>query len=206
MPVFSNYSSKTGTPGLIGRWSSRLGISRKSSWPANMSWLKLPSLATDTSAEAVLTAYAGMEPDMVLDHLQTHKDGLTDDEADTRRSIKGPNILPTHAAPSWIITLLKAIPNPFNILLIILAIINAAIPPGDWVCVIELPCCPNEKLKTQLFVLTTLQFTERFHRPGCHGHHFRSGSVLARISKQRRSLQTSVVGYVQPRCSSAAQR
>jgi Mg2+-importing ATPase len=87
----------------------------------------------DSSAEAVLTAFAGMEPDMVLEHLQTHKDGLTDDEADARRAIKGPNILPTHAPPSWIMTLVKAIPNPFNILLIILAIITAAIPPGDFV-------------------------------------------------------------------------
>lgn len=134
MPVLSNYATKAGSPGLIGRLSSRFGISRSSSWPANMSWLKLPSLATDASTEAVLTAFAGMEPDMVLDHLQTHKDGLTDEEADTRRSIKGPNILPTHAPPSWIITLLKTIPNPFNILLIALAIINAAVPPGSWVC------------------------------------------------------------------------
>lgn len=117
----------------MARWTSRLGLKRDLSWRPDMSWLKIPSHAKDTSAEAVLTAFAGMEPDMVLDHLQTHRDGLSDEQADLRRSIKGPNILPTHAAPSWIITLLKAIPNPFNILLIILAVLNAAIPPGSWV-------------------------------------------------------------------------
>ncbi|QUC17578.1 uncharacterized protein UV8b_01819 [Ustilaginoidea virens] len=97
-----------------------------------MTWLNVPSLAHDSSAEAVLMAFASMELDMVLDHLQTQRDGLSDQEADARRSIKGPNVLPTHTAPSWIITLLKAIPNPFNVLLIILAILNAAIPPGSW--------------------------------------------------------------------------
>ncbi|OAA36069.1 magnesium-translocating P-type ATPase family protein [Metarhizium rileyi] len=130
MPFRSYQPSKAGTSGLISGLSSR--FSRTASMPASISWLSPPSLAADNSAEAVLMAFAGMEPDLVLDHLQTHKDGLSDEEADTRRSIKGPNILPTHAAPSWFVTLLKAIPNPFNILLIILAIINAAIPPGDW--------------------------------------------------------------------------
>ncbi|KAG6111221.1 hypothetical protein E4U13_004927 [Claviceps humidiphila] len=70
-----------------------------------------------------------MEPDMVLDHLQIYQDGLSDEQADIRRSIKGPNILPTHNAPSWIVTLLKAILNPFNNLLIVLAVLNAAISP-----------------------------------------------------------------------------
>ncbi|KAG6088346.1 hypothetical protein E4U15_006306 [Claviceps sp. LM218 group G6] len=70
-----------------------------------------------------------MEPDMVLDHLQIYQDGMSDEQSDVRRSIKGPNILPTHNAPSWIVTLLKAILNPFNILLIVLAVLNAAIPP-----------------------------------------------------------------------------
>ncbi|KAG5921424.1 hypothetical protein E4U61_006725 [Claviceps capensis] len=86
-----------------------------------MSWLKVPSHAQATFTEAVLAAFVGMEPDMVLDHLQIHQDGLSDEQADVRRSIKGPNILPTHNAPSWIITSLKAILNPFNILLIVLA-------------------------------------------------------------------------------------
>ncbi|KAG5915785.1 hypothetical protein E4U42_007910 [Claviceps africana] len=125
-------SHTTGPRTMMARWTSRLGFKRELSWRTDMSWLKVPSHAQDTSTEAVLTAFAGMEPDMVIDHLQTHRDGLSDEQADIRRSIKGPNILPTHTAPSWIITLLKAIPNPFNILLIVLAVLNAAIPPGSW--------------------------------------------------------------------------
>ncbi|KAG6082475.1 hypothetical protein E4U16_006045 [Claviceps sp. LM84 group G4] len=93
-----------------------------------MSWLKVPSHAQETFMEAVLTAFAGMEPDMVLNHLQIHRDGLSDEQADVRRSIKGPNSLPAHNVPPWIITLLKAILNPFNILLIALAVLNAATP------------------------------------------------------------------------------
>ncbi|KAG6172378.1 hypothetical protein E4U35_005073 [Claviceps purpurea] len=104
----------------------RLGL-RDPSWREDMSWPKVPSHAQATFAEAVLTAFAGMEPNMVLDHLQIHQDGLSDEQADVRRSIKGPNILPTHNAPSWIITPLKAILNPFNILLIVLAEVFAVL-------------------------------------------------------------------------------
>ncbi|KAG5933656.1 hypothetical protein E4U59_006711 [Claviceps monticola] len=103
-----------------GAMDLRLGL-RDLSWREDKSWLKVPSHAQANFTEAVLTAFAGMEPDMVLDHLQIHQDGLSDEQADVRRSIKGPNILPTHNAPSWIITPLKAILNPLNILLIVLA-------------------------------------------------------------------------------------
>ncbi|KAG6040682.1 hypothetical protein E4U39_006998 [Claviceps sp. Clav50 group G5] len=61
----------------------------------DMFWLKVPSHAQETFMEATLTAFAWMEPDMVLDHLQIHRDGLSDEQADVRRS----NILPTHNAP-----------------------------------------------------------------------------------------------------------
>ncbi|KAG6028192.1 hypothetical protein E4U19_001639 [Claviceps sp. Clav32 group G5] len=71
-----------------------------------MFWLKVPSHAQETFMEATLTAFAWMEPDMVLDHLQIHRDGLSDEQAD-------------------------AILNPFNILLIALAVLNAATPPGS---------------------------------------------------------------------------
>jgi Mg2+-importing ATPase len=98
-----------------------------------MSWNEIPPSARDASTEAVLAAFASMPVDMVLERLQTHKDGLADFEADSRRGIKGSNVLPTHKPPSWILTLLGAIPNPFNVLLIILAIIGLAVPERDWV-------------------------------------------------------------------------
>ena len=136
MPTFAVNS-------LLGRWSSRLRFGNESSWPANMSWLKQPQHARDGSVEAALVAFASMEPDFVLDHMQTHRGGLTDEEAAARRAIKGPNVLPTHTAPSWVVTLLKAIPNPFNVLLICLAILTASIPPGDWV---RTACCKSSPL------------------------------------------------------------
>ncbi|POR35461.1 Magnesium-transporting ATPase, P-type 1 [Tolypocladium paradoxum] len=117
---------------VMARLPSRLRATRASSWPAGMSWNELPPSARDASPEAVLAAFALMHPEQALEHLQTHKDGLTDFEADTRRGIKGANVLPTQRAPSWILTLLAAIPNPFNILLIFLAIINASIPERDY--------------------------------------------------------------------------
>ncbi|KAG5929048.1 hypothetical protein E4U60_007537, partial [Claviceps pazoutovae] len=76
------HSQTTPRPrGIVAQWISHLGL-REPSWREDISWLKVPSHAQDTSTEAVLTAFAGMEPDMVLDHLQTHRDGLTDEQAD----------------------------------------------------------------------------------------------------------------------------
>ncbi|KND89115.1 Magnesium-transporting ATPase, P-type 1 [Tolypocladium ophioglossoides CBS 100239] len=117
---------------VMARLPARLAGKRASSWPTTMSSNELPPSAPDASPEAVLTAFAMMPTDLALEHLQTHKGGLTDFEADTRRAIKGSNLLPTQKPPSWILTLLVAIPNPFNILLIFLAIINASVPDRDW--------------------------------------------------------------------------
>lgn len=74
-----------------------------------------------------------MPVEQALEHLQTQLEGLGDDEVDTRRLVKGPNVLPSQKPPSWLMTLLGAIPNPFNLLLIFLAVITAAVPPRDWV-------------------------------------------------------------------------
>lgn len=115
------------------RLPSFLGGKRTPTRLPGMSWSELPPSARDASPEAVLASFALMPAELALEHLQTHRDGLTDLEADMRRAIKGPNLLPTQKPPSWILTLLAAIPNPFNILLIFLAIINASVPDRDWV-------------------------------------------------------------------------
>ncbi|PNY26216.1 Magnesium-transporting ATPase, P-type 1 [Tolypocladium capitatum] len=120
------------TSAVMAWLPSRLGGKRVSSFPAGMSWNELPRSARDASPEAVLAAFAMMHADMALEHLQTNRDGLTDFEANARRAVKGPNLLPTQKPPSWIMTLLAAIPNPFNVLLIFLAIINASVPNRDW--------------------------------------------------------------------------
>lgn len=105
---------------------------RTGSWPSGASWAELPPLARDASAESVLGAFAGMTTEAALNHLQTQRDGLSEFEADARRELKGANVLPMHKAPSWIMTFLRAIPNPFNALLFFLAIIQVAMPGGDW--------------------------------------------------------------------------
>ncbi|KAJ6438171.1 Mg-transporting ATPase [Purpureocillium lavendulum] len=131
------YSSSTMSPfGGKSLNGGRSGSRRTGSWPlsggAGASWAELPPLARDASAEAVLGAFAGMTTDAALNHLQTQRDGLTEFEADARREFKGANVLPTHKPPSWIMTFLRAIPNPFNALLFFLAIIQLALPDRDY--------------------------------------------------------------------------
>jgi Mg2+-importing ATPase len=74
-----------------------------------------------------------MPLESVLSHLQTGVNGISDAEAESRHHVKGPNVLSSQKPPSCVMLLLSVIPNPFNILLVFLAIINAAIPPPNWV-------------------------------------------------------------------------
>lgn len=97
------------------------------------SWVSPPEHALDNSSESILRAFASLPIDLVLDHLQVSCTGLTDDEAQSRLAVKGPNTLRSEKPPSWFILLLKVIPNAFNFLLIFLAIITAAMPDHDWV-------------------------------------------------------------------------
>lgn len=89
--------------------------------------------ALDSSTESILRAFASSPVHLTLDHLQVDHEGLSAEEADSRLRVKGPNTLHSQKAPNWFILLLKVIPNPFNILLVVLAILNAAIPPPQWV-------------------------------------------------------------------------
>jgi Mg2+-importing ATPase len=94
-------------------------------------WREAPA-AHSSSYEAVLQAYASMSPDMAIDHLQASQDGLTQEEAVARLKMTGPNILSTKKPPTWWQLALSALPNPFNILLALLAIISVATPPAQW--------------------------------------------------------------------------
>lgn len=102
-------------------------------------WRTAPDLVDGTSAEALLTAFANMPLEESLAHLQSTSEGLTDLEASHRLTINGPNVLPSQKAPSKLLLLIKVIPNPFNVLLLILAIINVSIPPPDWVRAPHIP-------------------------------------------------------------------
>lgn len=73
-----------------------------------------------------------MPPDIAMNHLQASQDGLTQEEAAARLKVTGPNILSTKKPPTWWQLALSVLPNPFNILLALLAIISVATPPPQW--------------------------------------------------------------------------
>jgi len=109
-----------------GRFSADLETGIKAN-----NWRKPPS-NEGTSSEAILPAYASMGPEMALVHLQATHDGLTQDEAVSRLLVQGPNMLSIKKPPTWWQLLLSVIPNPFNILLALLAIISVSTPPPSW--------------------------------------------------------------------------
>ena len=73
-----------------------------------------------------------MSSDAAIDHLQASQDGLTPEEAAARLKVAGPNILSTKKPPTWWQLALSVLPNPFNILLALLAIISVATPSPQW--------------------------------------------------------------------------
>ena len=68
-----------------------------------------------------------------MDCLSSGINGLTEDEAAGRLINWGPNLLSSNKPPTWWQLLLSVLPNPFNILLTILAVISAVTPPPNWV-------------------------------------------------------------------------
>lgn len=123
---------------LKARWASafRLPVlnrpTRGTATPT-ISWQGLPESARGASVDGILRAFAFMPVELVLDHLQTGQNGISEAESASRRHVKGPNALSSQKPPSWFTLLLSVIPNPFNLLLIFLAIINVAMPPPNWV-------------------------------------------------------------------------
>ncbi|KAF8849484.1 magnesium-translocating P-type ATPase [Acephala macrosclerotiorum] len=73
-----------------------------------------------------------MPIDTAITHLQSNEDGLSKEEVEARTKCVGPNILSTKKPPAWWQILLSVLPNPFNILLVIIAIISVAAPPPQW--------------------------------------------------------------------------
>ncbi|KAM5374768.1 hypothetical protein ACJZ2D_006262 [Fusarium nematophilum] len=107
-----------------------LGMAQRES-PA-MPWQEKPESAQTGTHEGILRAFAHMPVKSVFDHPGTGAHGISEIEAATRRHIQGHNLLSSQKPPSWFMLLLLVIPNPFNILLIFLAIINAALPSPNW--------------------------------------------------------------------------
>ncbi|KAJ4154756.1 hypothetical protein LMH87_000035 [Akanthomyces muscarius] len=138
---------------------------------SGLAWGAPPELALDNTTESILRAFASLPLDQVLDHLQVEQEGLSCHEAEARLRVKGPNTLRSQKPPSWFILLLKVIPNPFNILLIFLAIINASIPPPDWTGF------------TVLMVMVSISVIVRFWQE------YRSGLAVFRLQM---SIKTAV--------------
>ncbi|KAH7130933.1 magnesium-translocating P-type ATPase family protein [Dactylonectria macrodidyma] len=105
---------------------------RARSFQRNYGWNTCPPSAVNKSTRAILQTFAAMPIDKAISWLQTNQNGLTELEAEIRRIMKGENVISAKQAPSWIHSLLEAILNPFNFLLICLAIFQSAVPDGEW--------------------------------------------------------------------------
>jgi Mg2+-importing ATPase len=75
---------------------------------------------------------AGSPTDSVLSYFESTYGGLTESESTNRLAVVGKNVLSTSKPLSWWMLLLLTIPNPFNALLSVIAIISIAAPPPSW--------------------------------------------------------------------------
>ncbi|VUC24019.1 unnamed protein product [Clonostachys rosea] len=112
-------------------WLRRFVRGRSSSESLE-AWQVSPETTHADKEEGILRAFASMPIESVFDHLASGEHGISDSEATARRRIHGQNVVSSRKPPSWFMLLLSVIPNPFNLLLIFLAIINAAVPPPNW--------------------------------------------------------------------------
>ncbi|KAF4333906.1 magnesium-translocating P-type ATPase [Fusarium beomiforme] len=111
---------------------SRLGLRTGNSRARKAAWQLNPERATKNTPEDVLRWVAFMAPDTALGYLVSSHDGISEAEATKRRRIQGENVVSSRKPQSWFMLLLSVIPNPFNILLVFLAILNVAMPDPSW--------------------------------------------------------------------------
>lgn len=119
-------------------WLRRFVWGRSSSESLE-AWQVSPETTHTDREEGVLRAFASMPINSVFDHLASGEHGISDMEATARRRIHGQNVVSSRKPVSWFMLLLSVIPNPFNLLLVFLAIINAVVPPANWVSVLSRP-------------------------------------------------------------------
>ncbi|KAL4728709.1 hypothetical protein ACLX1H_003108 [Fusarium chlamydosporum] len=113
---------------LLSRFGLRTGNSRA----RKAAWQLKPERATKNTPEDVLRWVASMAPGTALGYLFSSHDGISEAEATKRRRIQGENVVSSRKPQPWFMLLLSVIPNPFNILLVILAILNVAMPDPSW--------------------------------------------------------------------------
>ena len=128
--------------------------------------------AQNAKCEYVLEGYASKTVEDAMDCLSSSVNGLTEDEAAARLKTCGPNSLSSKKPPAWWQLLLSVLPNPFNILLTILAVISAVTPPPNWV--------RSHSPDTWCPLLMAIVNIYHFGRHDCH---FLYGAVLARVPR-----------------------
>ena len=106
--------------------------SNTNSEPANVDISTRLRYDRKRSAEIVITSISSMTPEMAISYLQSTNGGLGEEDVSTRFKITGPNVLSTSKSLTWWQLLLRVIPNSFNILLTLLAVISVATPTPEW--------------------------------------------------------------------------
>jgi len=94
-------------------------------------WRRGPC-SSGSSPEVALRAFASMQSHTAIRQLQTDLDGLTAAVVANRLKTKGLNLLSSKKPPTWWMLLISVIPNPFNVLLCLLAIISVVTPGPSW--------------------------------------------------------------------------
>src|SRR5437016_2899418 len=93
----------------------------------------LPGAAARVSK--ALVQAAGLSTNEALELLGTSLDGLTDTEAENRLETHGANAVAHETAPAWYSLLVHSYANPFNAILVLLAIvsvyIDVIVPPAE---------------------------------------------------------------------------
>lgn len=154
--LFSSFKAYWSDPRKLTKTTSgsdKSSLLSRIAWISNSntsgvsSWLTPPEGANGLPPDEVLQAFARLPVNAAIEHLDSSETGLSTDEVEKRIAIKGSNTMKSQKPPSRIILLLKVIPNPFNLLLMVLAIINASIPPPDWVGILgsSVESTPSDK-------------------------------------------------------------
>ena len=93
-------------------------------------WTKL--LHTNAATREAVLRVAAADPDVIATIFKSDTAGLDQHDVIDRRKRAGKNILSTKKPLAWWQLLLIVIPNPFNILLGLIAIISVSTPPPSW--------------------------------------------------------------------------
>lgn len=96
--------------------------------PNSRNWSKAAEKLGSTHEE-ILRAYSIMPAEEAMSNLQSSQSGLRQEEVEARTKIVGENILSVKKPMTWWMILLSVLPNPFNFLLVVIAIISVAAPP-----------------------------------------------------------------------------